>query len=84
MTAPLNSKNLVLFKQRQAEYVLPGGTRQEEEQLIEQVDHELSPEEQSFVRHYLAYADTFLLHAQKKERAFSYRANSTGQRNKAA
>lgn len=60
MREPLHSNNLVPFKKRRDGYHLPGGAGDEEEDLIDQVDPDLSPEEQGFVRHYLAYADLFL------------------------
>lgn len=66
MREPLHSNNLVPFKKHRDGYHLPGGAGDEEEHLIEQVDHDLSAEEQSFVRHYLAYADTFLRNAPRE------------------
>jgi hypothetical protein len=66
MTEPLHSNNLVPFKKRRNGYHLPGGTGEEEEHLIDLVDPNLSPEEQGFVRHYLAYADVFLQNAKEK------------------
>lgn len=56
----LDSKNLVPFKKRRNGYHLPGLTKQAEEQVIDEVDPELRPEEQGFVRHFLAYADVLL------------------------
>lgn len=56
----LDSTKLVPFKRRRNEYHLPGLRKEEEEQIIDQVDPELRPEEQGFVRHYLAYADVML------------------------
>jgi hypothetical protein len=66
MTEPLHSNNLVPFKKRRNGYQLPGGAGEEEEHFTDLVDHDLSPEEQGFVRHYLAYADVFLQNANEK------------------
>lgn len=52
----LNSKNLVPFKKRTGRYKIPGMTS-ENEVLMNPVDPDLSSEEQSYVRHYLNYAD---------------------------
>ena len=60
MKEPLHSNNLVPFKKRHDHYHLPGGAGDDEELLIDQVDPDLNPEEQGFVRHYLGYADLFL------------------------
>ena len=55
----LRSKNLVPFKKRHGRYNIPGMTS-ENEVLMDRVDPDLSPEEQSYVRHYLGYADAFI------------------------
>ncbi len=60
MADHLDSTNLVPFKRRRNEYHLPGLQKEAEEQVIDEVDPELRPEEQGFVRHYLAYADLLL------------------------
>lgn len=60
MVDHLDSTNLVPFKRRRNEYHLPGLQKQAEEQVIDEVDPELRPEEQGFVRHYLGYADVLL------------------------
>src|SRR6476659_7501790 len=60
MTDQLNSKNLVPFKKRRGAYSIPGMTGENEEHLIDQVDHDLSSEERRFIRHYVSYADTLL------------------------
>lgn len=39
---------------------MPGLAKEEEEQVIDEVDPELRPEEQGYVRHFLAYADVLL------------------------
>ena len=66
MTEPLHSNNLVPFKKRRNGYQLPGGAGEVEEHFTDLVDPDLSPEEQGFVRHYLAYADVFLQNANEK------------------
>jgi hypothetical protein len=60
----LNSKNLVPFKRRRSVYRLPVLTREEGEKIIDDVDPELRPDEQNFVRHYLGYADVMLKSAE--------------------
>ena len=56
----LDSKNLIPFKKRRNGYHLPGLAKEAEEQVIDEVDPELRPEEQGFVRHFLSYADILL------------------------
>ena len=63
----LDSKNLVPFKKRRNGYHLPGLTKEAEEQVIDEVDPELRPEEQGFVRHFLAYADVLLKKAEEPD-----------------
>lgn len=60
MTDTLNSKNLVPFKKRRGAYRIPGMSSVREEHSGPEVDHGLNSEEQSYVRHYLNYADTLL------------------------
>jgi hypothetical protein len=55
----LRSKNLVPFKKRIGRYKIPGMTS-ENEVLMDCVDADLSQEEQSYVRHYLGYADALI------------------------
>lgn len=43
---------------------MPGLAKQAEDQVIEEVDPELKPEEQGYVRHYLGYADVMLKKAE--------------------
>jgi hypothetical protein len=56
----LRSRNLVPFKKRRGIYDIPGLIRDENQIAMDKLDHDLSPEEQSFIRHYLGYADTLL------------------------
>ena len=63
----LDSKNLVPFKKRRNGYHLPGLQKEAEEQVIDEVDPELRPEEQGFVRHFLSYADVLLKKAEGTE-----------------
>jgi hypothetical protein len=63
----LDSKNLVPFKKRRNGYHLPGLQKEAEEQVIDEVDPELRPEEQGYVRHYLAYADVMLKNPDQSE-----------------
>lgn len=64
----LRSKNLVPFKKRHGRYKIPGMTP-EHEILMDRVDPDLSQEEQSYVRHYLGYADALIRGAE--ENAFA-------------
>jgi hypothetical protein len=59
MTDPLHSQNLVPFKKRRGPYHIPGMTGENEEQALD-VDHDLSHEEERYIRHYLGYADALL------------------------
>ena len=63
----LDSNNLVPFKRRRNGYHLPGLVKEEEEQVIDEVDPELRPEEQGFVRHFLSYADVLLKNVEGEE-----------------
>src|SRR5580698_11569104 len=59
MTDPLHSQNLVPFKKRRGPYHIPGMTGENEEHALD-VDHDLSREEERYIRHYLGYADALL------------------------
>ncbi|HKV95021.1 MAG TPA: hypothetical protein VJW20_20920 [Candidatus Angelobacter sp.] len=60
----LDSTKLMPFKRRRKNgYHLPGLAKEEEEQVIDEVDPELRPEEQGYVRHFLSYADVLLKNA---------------------
>src|SRR5262249_15317623 len=63
----LDSTKLIPFKKRGNGYHLPGLTREHEEQIIDEVDPELRPEEQGYVRHYLTYADILLKKAESEQ-----------------
>jgi hypothetical protein len=63
----LDSKDFVPFKKRRNAYKLPVLTKRAEEQVIDEVDPDLRPEEQGFVRHYLAYADVMLKNSESVE-----------------
>src|SRR5438270_5527762 len=60
----LRSKNLVPFKKRRGRYKIPGMTT-ENHVLMDRVDPDLSAEEQSYVRHYLGYADALIRSAEE-------------------
>jgi hypothetical protein len=68
MVNHLDSTKLVPFKKRRNGYHLPGLAKEYEEQIIDQVDPELRPDEQGYVRHYLAYADIMLRKAESGQR----------------
>jgi hypothetical protein len=59
MTDQLHSRNLVPFKKRRGPYHIPGMTGENEEHALD-VDHDLSREEERYIRHYLGYADALL------------------------
>jgi len=65
----LDSKNFVPFKKRRNGYHLPVLTKRAEEQIIDEVDPDLRPEEQGYVRHYLGYADVMLKKVEEEEKA---------------
>jgi hypothetical protein len=68
MADHLDSTKLMPFKTRRRNgYHLPGLAKEEDEQIINEVDPELRPDEQSYVRHYLAYADIMLKGARDAE-----------------
>src|ERR1700739_1901097 len=60
----LNSKNLVPFRKRRGRYKIPG-MAPENEVLMDRVDPGLTQEEQSYIRHYLGYADAFIRAAEE-------------------
>jgi hypothetical protein len=67
---PLHSNNLVPFKKRREAYHLPvAGGHDGAESALERIDPGLSAEEQSYVRRYLAYANSFLENAPLGPRA---------------
>ena len=60
----LRSKNLVPFKKRHGRYKIPGMTP-ENHVLMDRVDADLNTEEQTYVRHYLGYADALIRSAEE-------------------
>jgi hypothetical protein len=67
MADHLESKNFEPFKKRGRNgYHLPNLGKEQDEQVINDVDPELRPEEQGYVRHYLGYADIMLKHAEEE------------------
>jgi hypothetical protein len=60
----LKSRNLVPFRRRHGKYNIPGMTS-ENQVSMDRVDPDLSPEEQSYVRHYLGYADALIRSAEE-------------------
>jgi len=71
MRGPLHSNNLVPFKKRREAYHLPEAGYDSEASALERIDPGLSAEEQGYVRHYLAYADSFLENAPRRHRTSS-------------
>jgi hypothetical protein len=60
----LRSKNLVPFKKRHGRYNIPGMTS-ESHVSVDRVDKDLSREEQTYIRHYLGYADALIRSAEE-------------------
>jgi hypothetical protein len=68
MVEHLDSTNLMPFmRRRHSTYHLPDLAMEADEQIIDAVDPQLRPEEQSFVRHYLNYADILLKNTRESE-----------------
>ena len=59
MARHLNSKSLLPFSTRRNGFRLPG-TDEEDENRLHELDPALKPEEEGYVRHYLALADVLL------------------------
>lgn len=60
MVDHLDSKNFVPFSRRRDGFRMPGMRKDREEEMLEQVDPDLRPEDQGVVRRYLNYADILL------------------------
>jgi hypothetical protein len=60
MPSHLDTKNLVPFSKRRNGFRLPGMQRERDEEMLEQVDPNLQPEDEGVIRRYLRYADTLL------------------------
>ena len=60
----LRSKNLVPFKKRHGRYNIPG-MMSESHVSVDRVDKDLSREEQTYIRHYLGYADALIRSAEE-------------------
>jgi hypothetical protein len=60
----LKSKNLVPFKKRHGRYNIPG-MKAENQVQMDNVDSELSSEEQIYIRHFLGYADALIRSAEE-------------------
>ena len=60
----LKSKNLVPFKKRHDRYNIPG-MKAENQVLMDNVDSDLSSEEQTYIRHFLGYADALIRSAEE-------------------
>jgi len=61
VTDHLDSKNLVPFsKRRRSTFQLPAIRKDRDEEMLEQVDPDLRPEDEGLIRRYLHYADTLL------------------------
>ena len=60
MAKHLISRDLIPFRQRRNGYRLPKIETEREDEIREQLDPDLEPEEETFVLHYLRYADLLL------------------------
>jgi hypothetical protein len=60
MADHLESKNLVPFSRRNSGFQLPGSHKDRDEQMLQQVDPDLTAEDEGVIRRYLQYADTLL------------------------
>jgi hypothetical protein len=61
MADHLDSKNLVPFSRRRRNgFQLPGAQKDRDEEMLEQVDPDLTAEDEGVIRRYLHYADTLL------------------------
>ncbi|HKT50931.1 MAG TPA: hypothetical protein VJV96_11555 [Candidatus Angelobacter sp.] len=60
MSDHLDSKNLIPFAKRRNSFQLPGARKDRDEQMLEEVDPDLTPEDEGVIRRYLQYADTLL------------------------
>jgi hypothetical protein len=60
MVDHLDTKNLVPFSRRRNGFQLPGVKKTPDEEMLEQVDPNLRPEDEGVIRRYLHYADTLL------------------------
>jgi hypothetical protein len=60
MTDHIESKNLVPFSKRRNTFQLPGVRKDRDEEMLEQVDPDLTAEDEGVIRRYLQYADTLL------------------------
>lgn len=60
MVDHLDTKNFVPFSKRRSTFQLPGLRKSPDQELLEQVDPNLRPEDEGVIRRYLQYADTLL------------------------
>lgn len=60
MVDHLGGNNLVPFFKRRGTFRMPGATKSHDEEMLEQVDPNLRPEDEGVIRRYLSYADTLL------------------------
>lgn len=60
MADHLDSKNLIPFARRRNGFQLPAVRKDRDEQMLEEVDPDLTPEDEGVIRRYLHYADTLL------------------------
>ncbi|HEU5413551.1 MAG TPA: hypothetical protein VFW31_07330 [Candidatus Angelobacter sp.] len=67
MADHLDSKNLIPFARRRNGFQLPGVRKDRDEQMLEEVDPDLTPEDEGVIRRYLHYADTLLGNSPDRE-----------------
>jgi hypothetical protein len=56
----LDTKNLVPFSKRRDGFRLSGMKQEDDQEMLQQVDPNLQPEDEGMIRRYLRYADTLL------------------------
>lgn len=60
MVNHLDNNNLVPFFKRRGSFRMLGATKSHDEEMLEQLDPNLRPEDEGIIRRYLSYADTLL------------------------
>jgi hypothetical protein len=60
MVDHLDNNNLVPFFKRRGSFRMVGVAKSHDEEMLEQLDPNLGPEDEGVIRRYLSYADTLL------------------------
>jgi len=67
MADHLDSKNLVPFSRRNNGFQLPGAKKDRDDEMLQQIDPDLTAEDEGVIRRYLQYADTLLGGVEKEQ-----------------